>query len=100
MSTFLPQVWGTNGAGNTLPANDGWVQTFIGGTGGNTVNVDQFGGDLINFSAGTGTAEFNVANFNSGHLLSNPPQFQYNQVSGFTAGDSINVVNSATPVLP
>ena len=85
VSTFLPQVWGANGAANTLPANDGWVQTFIGGTGGNSVNVDQFGGDLINFSAGPGTAEFNVGNYNSGHLLSNPPQFQYNQVGGFTA---------------
>ena len=98
VTTWLDGLSGTNGTANTITGNAGWVQTYIGGTGGDTVHVEQFGGDLINFLAGGAgsTAEFNVANFNSGHLLANPnAPFQYNQVNGFTAADGINVVSTA-----
>jgi hypothetical protein len=90
------EVWlGVVGFNTPNPA-----QTFVGGKGGDFVHVTQNGGDVIDFSAGGGdgdTVEFSGGT-RAGSNLVPPPELalndtthQYNNVLGFSGGDSVNV---------
>ena len=100
VDVWLPHLPAFGANGTTIAGNAGWIQTFIGGTGSNFVHVDQFGGDVIDFTgAGASTAEFNIANFSSGHPINDlgiplGTPHQYNNVLGFAADDTINVVSA------
>jgi hypothetical protein len=75
------------------------TQTFIGGTGGDTVHLLNFAGDVIDFTkGGSDIIDFHVARFTGDGLLTNaPPSLQlYNSVLGFTqANDTVDITNSA-----
>jgi hypothetical protein len=69
------------------------AQTFVGGTGGDTVHVLNTGGDVVNFTtAGTDVVSFERASVSSVDPIADPAHF-YNQVVGFTnANDTLNIV--------
>ena len=84
METWLSHS-GLNGGNPT--------QTFVGGTGGDTIHLASFGGDVITFQGGGNTVLFQGATQSGGLSLNdNRVGFHnYNNVLGFTAGDSADV---------
>lgn len=82
-------------AGPTATGNP--AQTFIGGPGSATVNVENIGGAVVGFAlTGSDTVAFQTANVNSSFTTTDPTH-QYNQVPVWTpANDTLNIHNSAT----